>query len=273
MAPTRIFNFDTDFLDPAKLPPGTPVCGSPPVITAQPQDQDVISGDTTALTFAARSDDSSSVSYQWTFNGTNLPGETNASLVLTNVQTEQEGDYAAQVTSPFGSTASSNATVTVLAFSPTILVQPTNQNVLQGDTATLVVIAAGSLPLSYQWKFNGTNLPDATNDSLVLTDVQFAQAGDYTVEVANPDDSVLSSDALLTVSPVSYSATLGSFTLSSDGQPQFSVSGVSGVSYAILASTNLTDWEPLITNTSPFNFSDTNAVSFPQRFYRAVYQP
>src|SRR5436853_3247003 len=31
--------------------------------------------------------------YQWQLNGTNLPGATNANLVLTNLQTSQSGTY------------------------------------------------------------------------------------------------------------------------------------------------------------------------------------
>jgi subtilase family serine protease len=40
---------------------------------------------------------------------------------------------------------------------PTITMQPNNQAVLEGATANFTVAAAGGLPLSYQWKGNGTN--------------------------------------------------------------------------------------------------------------------
>jgi hypothetical protein len=49
---------------------------------------------------------------------------------------------------------------------------------------------------------------------------------------------------------------------------QFNVSGGSGYSYTVLASTNLSNWVALTTNTSPFTLIDSNAATFPRRFYR-----
>jgi hypothetical protein len=83
---------------------------------------------------------------------------------------------------------------------PTILVQPTNQTAAMGNTATFSVTASGTPPLFYQWSFNGTNnISGATTNSLTLTNVQFSQAGAYSVMVANAGGSVASSNAILTV--------------------------------------------------------------------------
>ena len=54
---------------------------------------------------------------------------------------------------------------------------------------------------------------------------------------------------------------------------QFTITGVPGFNYAIEASTNLVDWAPLSTNTSPFTFVDGDATNFPGRYYRSVYLP
>ncbi|MEN9576854.1 MAG: hypothetical protein RL514_4709 [Verrucomicrobiota bacterium] len=51
--------------------------------------------------------------YQWRFNGGDLPGETNAALVLTNVTRLHNGLYQALVTNVAGSVTSSNALVRV----------------------------------------------------------------------------------------------------------------------------------------------------------------
>ena len=51
---------------------------------------------------------------QWTFNGINLPGETNNSLTLTNVILSQSGLYALLVTNNLGVSLSGNARVTVV---------------------------------------------------------------------------------------------------------------------------------------------------------------
>lgn len=56
---------------------------------------------------------------------------------------------------------------------------------LAGATATFSVVAAGSSPLSYQWRLNGANLNGANGTALTLTNVQLAQSGSYTAQVTN----------------------------------------------------------------------------------------
>jgi hypothetical protein len=57
-------------------------------------------------------------------------------------------------------------------------------------------------------------------------------------------------------------------------QYQFRVAGTSGQSYIVQASTNLSTWTPILTNSATlFDFTDTNAVNFPKRFYRAGLGP
>lgn len=55
----------------------------------------------------------------------------------------------------------------------------------------------------------------------------------------------------------------------------FTVSGSAGTNYVIQASTNLAggNWLPLRTNAAPFSFTESNANAFPQRYYRAIWQP
>jgi hypothetical protein len=97
---------------------------------------------------------------------------------------------------------------------PVIVSQPTNQTVYVGFTAAFSVVALGTPPLSYQWSFNGTNIVGATATTLTLTNVQLSQAGNYVVLVTNSYGSVLSSNAMLTV-------TLNHFTWSPIPSPRF----------------------------------------------------
>jgi hypothetical protein len=53
------------------------------------------------------------LSYQWLKNATVLPGRTNSSLVLTNVQTGDAGGYSVLVTNAFGGITSAVGTLTV----------------------------------------------------------------------------------------------------------------------------------------------------------------
>ena len=61
----------------------------------------------------------------------------------------------------------------------------------------LNVVAFGSLPLGYQWRLNGTNLIGATGSSLVVSNIQSGQLGNYSVLVTNYLGFTLSADAVL----------------------------------------------------------------------------
>jgi hypothetical protein len=74
------------------------------------------------------------------------------------------------------------ATVLGLA-QPAITRQPASLAVLLGSNATLRVTATGTAPLAYQWHVEGRELADATNASLVLSNVTSADLGSYTVAV------------------------------------------------------------------------------------------
>jgi len=90
---------------------------------------------------------------------------------------------------------------------PVLTTQPASLNTDPGGTAIFNVAADGTLPLGYQWQFNGTSLIDgngvsgATTSSLKLSNVQPSQAGAYTVAVSNAAAIVTSSNAFLSVTP------------------------------------------------------------------------
>jgi len=170
--------------------------GAPPVITNQPASQSVAVGGTASFSVAVEG--SSPLYAQWLFNGTNIVGATNFVLALTDVQLDQSGDYTVVITNIFGSAASSNAALTVLA-PPVITSQPTNQNAPLGSVVTISAVAVGTPPLAYQWTFNTTNLPGATNTTLTLANIQLNQGGNYALLVTNAYGSVVSSNAVLYV--------------------------------------------------------------------------
>lgn len=81
----------------------------------------------------------------------------------------------------------------------TITAQPTNQTVAFGANVILNVEASGSTALSYQWRFNGTNLAGANTHVHAITNVQSANTGDYDVVVSDISGSITSTAAALTV--------------------------------------------------------------------------
>jgi hypothetical protein len=84
---------------------------------------------------------------------------------------------------------------------PVIVTQPESQTVTEGDTVTFHVVAAGTPPLVYQWRFNGLPIGGATEDTFKLGQVTPDQAGSYQVVVSNAAGQVVSDPATLTVEP------------------------------------------------------------------------
>jgi hypothetical protein len=101
----------------------------------------------------------------------------------------------------YDSTLTLNRNVSPFGGLPFFQTQPLSQTVTVGNSAMFSALAGGSLPLSYQWQFNGTNIAGATNTSFALLNVQPAQAGNYSVVVSNPAGQTQSSNAVLTVNP------------------------------------------------------------------------
>jgi len=182
--------------------------GFPPAINSQPQSLTVTNGRPANFSVAAAG--SAPLRCQWRKNGINLAdggalsGSATTNLMLSTTSTNDAGTYAIIVTNAWGNVTSSVANLTVLS-PPAIARQPTNLAVAVGGSASFNVTASGVPPVGYQWNFNGTNISGATNTSLVLSNVQPSQAGVYTVWVTNSLGSVLSSNAVLTVTPDHFS--------------------------------------------------------------------
>jgi len=92
---------------------------------------------------------------------------------------------------------------------PVITAQPQNQVATNGGSAAFSVSAIGPAPISYQWRFNGTNLVDGVNvagatlSALSLSGVSLASEGAYDVVLSNIHGAVLSAPATLVMgSPI-----------------------------------------------------------------------
>ena len=171
---------------------------SPPFITSEfPASLTVPAGNTVYLAVTAQG--TPPLSYQWTFNGTNLPGATGTTLAYLNAQPAVSGIYVLVVTNLYGTAQSYDLVVTVTNSPPYILTQPVGQTLALYQSSALSVAAAGSLPLSYQWRFNGANLPGATNTTLKFASMNFNQAGYYDAVVANPFGDIVSTKVLMSV--------------------------------------------------------------------------
>ena len=239
-----------------------------PAITVQPLSQPIAVG--SDLTLYVEAVGAPSPSYQWRKDGTNLAGANSQLFAKSNFQSADAGAYDVVVSNSVGVVTSQVAVVTMMV-APTITSQPQSLTVQIGSMAVFSVVADGVPSPTYQWRFNGTNLANATGSSYAVFGARPADAGTYSVVIANIVGSITSSNAVLTVFTNSASS-LTVLAYSTNGF-QMSITGATGGLYAVQSSTNLTVWSCLQTNTSPFTFTDTNSRNYPVRYYRAGYLP
>ena len=168
-----------------------------PRIDRQPSSQTVGSGKTAH--FDVLTSASIPLSFQWWFKSQPLLNANEPSLNIQDVQLDHVGDYFVVVANGAGSVRSSMAHLTAIE-PPDILSQPQSVAVNPGTNVTLSVLASSlNSAVRYQWKFNGTALPDATRSTLSLTDVQSVSEGDYSVVVFDDLGERTSLTARLTV--------------------------------------------------------------------------
>jgi hypothetical protein len=169
----------------------------PPVITTQPTNQTVNSGQTATFSVVATG---TSLTYQWKQGSTSVSGATAASYTTPSTSATDNGSqFEVTVSNPGGSVTSNAATLSVNS-KPLITLQPANQSVTVGATATFAVTAAGTAPLSYQWQEGGTNISGATSASYTTPATALADNGSqFDVVVSNSLGNATSNQATLTV--------------------------------------------------------------------------
>ncbi|HEX4121646.1 MAG TPA: immunoglobulin domain-containing protein [Verrucomicrobiae bacterium] len=172
--------------------------GYVPTITGQPQNETEPLGQ--AAGFSVAVSGTAPFGYQWEFDSSAMAGETNSSLTIGAVSTNDAGSYQVVITNAWGATTS---LVAVLAVGsgiplPEILSGPVSQTNDATTTASFSATVSGMVSL-YQWEKNGTNIAGATHATLTIADVLGANAGSYQIVLSNSSGTVTSAPALLTV--------------------------------------------------------------------------
>ena len=167
----------------------------PPAFTLQPTNRAVAVG--TNVVFTAHVSNPTTTYFQWLKNGSDIPGATESTYTLYNVQLGDAGTYAVSANNTIAGTTSSNALLQV-GIAPAITQQPVSLVVTQGQPALFNVGASGT-PLNYYWKKNGFFMAGATNASLVFASAVYTNTGSYTCLVSNFLGNVTSAAATLTV--------------------------------------------------------------------------
>lgn len=161
---------------------------------------------------------------------------------------------------------------------PLITQQPLSQTVLAGSPVTFTVGATGS-GLNYQWQFEGADIADATASVLHFDDAVRANAGVYTVKVANGAGTTTSANAVLIVRGLQQLTapqilTGGKLRLVFGDQHGDAISAPNAGRYEVQISADLQTWSllnlPLTLVNGQLQVDDPDAQNHPQRFYRVV---
>lgn len=164
---------------------------------------------------------------------------------------------------------------------PEIVIQPTGITNFLGATVAFTVGAAGTPPLVYQWRRDGTNLLDGSNVSgtttanLTLNIIMPTDAAGYSVLVTNVAGSAVSATASLVVTGLAV--TLDPAALIA-GRIVLSWDTVPGSTYQIQFKTNLNQaaWTDLGGQVvaSDTSLSVTNNLGFgAESFFRVLFLP
>jgi gliding motility-associated-like protein len=188
---------------------------SAPVITIQPADQTVCEGMPVTFTVAATG---TGLTYQWMLgntslvNGGSISGATSSSLTINpTTAADAATDYNVIVSGSCPSAVTSVDAELIINTAPVITLQPVDQTICEGNSATFTVSATGTA-LTYQWMVGGSNLVNggnisgATSSTLTINPATAADAAaDYSVVVSGAcPASATSVDAALIIntSPV-----------------------------------------------------------------------
>jgi hypothetical protein len=82
---------------------------------------------------------------------------------------------------------------------PEITTQPQNLSAARGATVSFSVVVKSDLPVSYQWRRNGLDIPGAVNGSYSLVAATADNGANFSVLVTNVAGFELSRAAVLTV--------------------------------------------------------------------------
>jgi hypothetical protein len=137
----------------------------PPSITQQPVSSTNVDQNG-VLTVAAAASGSAPLSYEWydVNVGHYIPGQTNATLVISNLLSSDS--YYLTAYNPYGTTNSQTVAVTVVSGLTVNPLAPASQSFYVGQTASYAVSALGTVPIYYHWSTNGVAVSGGTNSSV-----------------------------------------------------------------------------------------------------------
>ena len=154
-----------------------------------------------SITLTAAATGSAPLKYRWYRSGVFASITTVPTLALSNVNPAMAGIYTLEVEDSAGRRITSSGTPVYVHSPHTITVQPVDRRVIPGESFSLLVEAQSTLPLSYQWKKNGTAIPGATSAIYTRPSATLADGALYTVVITSRCFSIESAACRVYVGP------------------------------------------------------------------------
>jgi hypothetical protein len=174
----------------------------PPVITKEPADQEVCSGDRATFDIAASG---VPAGYQWRRDGKAIDGAIDSTYSIPSAHASDTGAYDCVVSSSCGSPAISKAAALRITPGPMIVDQPVEQRVSIGEPVLFRVVAAGK-DLTYEWRHNSVAIPGANAPIYSIAHTSVEDAGVYDVLVNGCSGLLLSRGVILRVDRIALDA-------------------------------------------------------------------
>lgn len=206
------------------------IAGAQLMITSNPVSAHVYVGGSVTFQVTA-SGNTGPINYTWLKDFMPIGGNS-PTLTIDPVTMADHGSYSCSVSDDVDTVVSSSALLE--ANDPLLITsQPQSATVQEGQAFILsVVVLGGYAPFTYQWRKDGVQITDATNDSLTLAAVAQSDAGAYSCEILDSNTMAVMSDlATLTVEavfPFAITVQPQSATVSAGDNYTFSVGAENG---------------------------------------------
>ncbi len=197
-------------LGSATSDPATLSVQTVPVVTTQPSDQVVVTGQSATFSAAASGNPVPTVQWQVSTDGgttfSDVAGATSATYSFTTAAGQTGDQYQAVFTNAAGSATSAPATLTLDTL-PVVTADPASVTEIAGQTATFSAAATGAPSPTVQWQVSigggaFTNVSGATSTSYPVVTTLGDNGNQYRAAFTNPLGTVYSTAATLTVDPV-----------------------------------------------------------------------
>lgn len=174
----------------------------PPVIAQQPSGQSICSGQTLILKAIIQTN--FTPTYRWFKDGValndggSISGAFTDSLVVSGASPSDNGSYRLDVTLCGATQSTQVANITVNSQNTMVSQSAAAVSACSGQNIQLYVNPSVASSV-FQWKKDGVNIANATNDTLLLTATTAGDNGTYTCDITSACGNVVSSNIVVTV--------------------------------------------------------------------------